>query len=224
MSEIAFKKFGPQKYLSFPVQLNIGWVNSRRKVAFLQYQADTKFLQQADTKLVHNTESIQYQGVLKKDEEDGRKVLNCQNLQQPASEVAPIKIQLKSNFIWPDKELSFSLWFSLKDDLFSKPNDPKVRRRPSKLNFSLEQNEYISEELIHLCSFGALNAVFEVWLGTSSGLLQFRLNVFLRESTLGMLVKITTQKISFSYLRQKEKSITLQSCKKKKKNNCYSLL
>ncbi|XP_065681704.1 lysosomal-trafficking regulator isoform X1 [Hydra vulgaris] len=161
MSETAFKMYGPTKYLLFPVQFNSLW-NKRKKITF--FQTDTLLKSTNNTKLKIDKE------VLKYDNTESKKLLN--GLHKPASEVAPIKLQLKSNFIWPDKEVGLSIWFRLKDN-DCKFIEPKVRRKSSKIN-TPEHYTCVSEEFFHLCSFGALNAVFEVWLGSSSGCLQYR--------------------------------------------------
>ncbi len=104
--------------------------------------------------------------------------------QTPSMEIAPVQLLLDEQFTWPDRGFSISIWFQIHDDrLFSFTcKDPgssaeiTAKNLNTKMPPSPEDNAENFEDVMvfNLCSFGSLNALFEVWVGTNPRNLEYR--------------------------------------------------
>ena len=106
-----------------------------------------------------------------------------------AWEIAPVQLPLKGNFVWPDRGFSISVWFQIQDRKFGafisrdrKPmSGPFMERRRSRRRMNSGASDGISGStmssdavLFHLASFGSINALFEIWVGSRPGQLEYR--------------------------------------------------
>lgn len=92
-------------------------------------------------------------------------------------DVCAIKLPLESEFDWPENTFSFSVWFLFEDSsrlccriLEDESRFPAHHR---KLSMARSYNDD-EKDLMHLISFGASNALFEVWLGLKTDQLNYR--------------------------------------------------
>ena len=105
--------------------------------------------------------------------------------QTPSSELAPLQLPLEQSFAWPDMGFSIALWFQIKDnsclDVLHQVtelgnnfnNTPKKRHnsRPVAFNEPLIGDD---PTVFHICSFGAPNAMFEIWIGVNPRFIECR--------------------------------------------------
>ena len=92
-------------------------------------------------------------------------------------DVCAIKLSLESEFDWPENTFSFSVWFMLEDSsrlccrILEDESRLPVHHRKLSMARSYHDNE---EDLMHLFSFGASNALFEIWLGLKTNQVNYR--------------------------------------------------
>eukprot|EP00794_Sanderia_malayensis_P020579 gene20579-22605_t len=117
----------------------------------------------------------------------------CYRCQAPSIEIAPVQLPLEDKHTWPDRGFSISVWFQIfnsRNSSFVYYKDASYCHSDFSGGFSFKKRSSskttqdsaskladgaLNDVMVfHLCSFGSLNALFEVWVGTDPGSLEYR--------------------------------------------------
>lgn len=106
--------------------------------------------------------------------------------QTPSTEVAPLQLPLEEASTWPDMGFSIAMWFQIKDnsslEILHNANElgSQFCNRPMPTLTSVAESAIDDDPMVfHICSFGGLNAMFEVWIGANPGFIEYRYPVIL---------------------------------------------
>ena len=106
--------------------------------------------------------------------------------QAPSLEIAPIHLQLQDSFTWPDRGFAISIWFQIKlnqccssvhrytEDSFPGSSFKRGFKNPASCLSDVTIECLDEVPSFHLCSFGARNALFEVWVNKNPTSLEYR--------------------------------------------------
>ena len=178
IAQTAVKQFGPRYYLTFPVPFDRQQAKTSVRSIFQPVQSFMIHKHEHQSKYRLRSQSWSSMSA-----NSDMKPLGYSN-QKPSWDKAVIQLPLESKFKWPDKQFSISLWYNLEDNAFhryeyegSSLRNTYRKQRSFSLFYQRSNEawcEYGCEDLFHLCSFGGSHAIFEVWIGSRTGCLQYR--------------------------------------------------
>eukprot|EP00795_Rhopilema_esculentum_P002843 gene2843-1077_t len=104
--------------------------------------------------------------------------------QTPSTEIAPVQLPLQDTFTWPEMGFSIAVWFQINDnrsanivnDITDIGASLKDIKRGRQSHRSPKSEPVITDDpvVFHICSFGAHNALFEVWISANPRNIEYR--------------------------------------------------
>ena len=104
--------------------------------------------------------------------------------QTPSTEIAPVQLPLQETFTWPEMGFSIALWFQINDsrsanivyDIADSGASFYDIKRGRQSQRSPKSEPVITDDpvVFHICSFGAHNALFEVWISANPRNIEYR--------------------------------------------------